>query len=94
MDNLRYDANRLSDTLSDIDEKLATLRQLVDQASSRAENLTVDIFAMSRQERFDASMEIWRLISRISSAAAWIDIHKGTAHRYTNSILSEISEDA
>jgi len=94
MDNLRYDAGQLSDALNDMEGKIKTLRELIDVANSRAENLTVDIFGMSRQERFDASMEIWRLLSRINSAATWIDVHKGAAQRYTNSILSEISEDA
>jgi hypothetical protein len=83
----KYDAEQLSDALSDMDEKLLKLRQLVEAASEKAEKLTCDMQAMTHKERFDAAMVLWNHLTKIGTAASWIDIHKGAARRHANYLL-------
>jgi hypothetical protein len=89
----KHDAEQLSDALSDIDEKLLKLRQLVEAASENVEKLTCDMQAMTHKERFDAAMGLWSHLTKIGTAASWIDIHKGAARRHANYLLEAFSEE-
>jgi hypothetical protein len=87
MSDIFHHAECIDDAIHDMAEKLKTLRAIVDATSHKAEGLTANMHAMTQQERFDASMEIWRHLTKIGSATMWLDIHKDTARRHTNSIL-------
>lgn len=93
MENLTHDVECVSDALFDMEEKLKTLRQLVDASSAMAEKLTGDMQAMTHNQRFEAAMDIWRHLSKVGTAAMWLDIHTGTARRHTNYLLSSFAEE-
>jgi hypothetical protein len=78
--------------LDGIEGMTANLRALADAGSKMGDGLTSKIDLITREERFEEAMKMWRQFSRISGAITWLELHVRTARRYTNSLLSELSE--
>jgi hypothetical protein len=93
MDNLHHDIECVSVAISDIQEKVLKLRGLVDASSADAERLTRDMDAMTHNERFNAVMGLWRNLTKIGTAAMWLDIHTGTARRHTNYLFDAVAKE-
>jgi hypothetical protein len=82
----------INTALDGIEGMTANLRALADAGSKMGDDLTSNIDIMTREERFEEVMKMWRQFSKIGGAISWLELHARTARRYTNSLLSELSE--
>jgi hypothetical protein len=79
--------------LDAIEGNTARLRSLADTGSKIGDDMTNNVTGMSREEQFNAAMEIWRHFSKIGAAITWLELNARTARRNANSLLSELTEE-
>lgn len=83
-------AANAANALHDTSTVLKNLHQIVEATNRKAEYLCNNIDTFTPKERFEASFELWRRMSKISTATMWLEIHTGTARRHVNTLLSEM----
>jgi hypothetical protein len=91
MNTAKY-VEAIDTALDGIDEMTANLRALADAGTKMGDALTNNIDLMTREERFDEVMKMWRQFSKISGAITWLELHARTVRRNTYSLLSELPE--
>ena len=80
--------------LDAIEEMTAKLHELADAGAKMGDELTRDMDRLGRDERFEAAMRMWRQFSKIGAATSLLHLHAMGARRNTNSLLSELPEEA
>jgi hypothetical protein len=91
MNTVKY-VGAIDTALDGIEEMTAILRDLADAGTKIGDALTNNIDLMTREERFDEAMKMWRQLSKVGNAISWLELHARAARRNTNSLLSELSE--
>jgi hypothetical protein len=80
----------INTALDGIEGMTANLRALADAGNKMGDELTSSIDLMTREERFEEAMKMWRQFSKMGGAISWLELHVRTARRYTNSLLNEL----
>jgi hypothetical protein len=93
LEQCRINVENIDTALDGIDEMAAKLRELSDAGSKMGDDLTRDMHSMSHEERFDATLDLWRQFSKIGVAVMWLELHARTARRNNNTLLSELPEE-
>lgn len=85
-------AENISAGLDGIDEMTAKLRELADAGAKMGDALTAGMDSMSREERFNAAMAMWRQFTKIGTAISWVDLSARNARRSVNTLLDVLPD--
>lgn len=80
----------VANALHEVGQILTRLRALADAGLKMGDDLTNGLDSMSRDERFEAAMQMWRQFSKVSSACTFVELNTQAAVRNTNTLLSEM----
>ena len=94
IENYSMTIEAIDTAMDGIEEMAARLRELSDAGSKMGDDLTSRMDGMTREDRFEAAMQLWRQFSKIGTALTWLELHTRTARRNANTLLNELPEEA